>query len=360
MAPKKRPSMLQRQRQLLKQRNQVKKAGSTQLPPKGGTSAGSPKAGAQRLATAVKQKVQQDVTVTRALADNMRRNNERDARQIKPDPSPKVRYSGSGGPNPKPRNLPPVTKPVKGGSSGVTSGSSAAKATPPNTIRAPQTKGKPIPNTIKQNRPAPRGGALDKAGPTVDVKAKGNPVTDPWKGSATRPASSSQSTGSGGRTLKAGPAPRSGQKPDGPIGPRTKPSGDSANWLKSRSPEAAAARAVAPTKALKAAKLAGRGALLADLAITAKSVFNPKDNIITRAKDLGTAIENTQAKPGQKKEYVSQNDTAKKANAKIQADNTKNKPRTAEYKRPKANVSKPSAARSATQKRDYKKLKDFG
>jgi hypothetical protein len=95
---------------------------------------------------------------------------------------------------------------------------------------------------------------------------------------------------------------------------------------------------------------------VADLAITAKSVFNPKDNLVTRARDLGTAIGNTQAKPGEKKQYVSQNDTAKKANAKIQADNNKTKPRPAEYKRPKANVSKPSAAQQATDKRDKKKL----
>jgi hypothetical protein len=99
--------------------------------------------------------------------------------------------------------------------------------------------------------------------------------------------------------------------------------------------------------------------LLADLAITAKSVFNPKDNLITRAKDLGTAIENTQAKPGQKKEYVSQNDTAKKANAKIQADNSKNKSRPAEYKRPKAQVQTRTSAQVQRDKRDQKKLKDF-
>ena len=45
------------------------------------------------------------------------------------------------------------------------------------------------------------------------------------------------------------------------------------------------------------------------------------------------------------------------------ASNTRNSPaavNTPQYRRPKANVSKPSAARSATQQRDYKKLKDFG
>jgi hypothetical protein len=45
------------------------------------------------------------------------------------------------------------------------------------------------------------------------------------------------------------------------------------------------------------------------------------------------------------------------------ASNTRNSPaavNTPQYRRPKANVSKPSAARAATQQRDYKKLKDFG
>ena len=45
------------------------------------------------------------------------------------------------------------------------------------------------------------------------------------------------------------------------------------------------------------------------------------------------------------------------------ASNTRNSPaavNTPQYRRPKANVSKPSAAKAATQQRDYKKLKDFG
>lgn len=100
--------MLTRQRQLLQQQQATKRTASTQLPPAGGSSAGRPKAVAQRTAAAVRQKVQQDVTVTRALADNMRRNQERANRQIPPDKSPKVRRVGPGGANPSPQGqLPP-------------------------------------------------------------------------------------------------------------------------------------------------------------------------------------------------------------------------------------------------------------
>jgi hypothetical protein len=100
--------MLTRQRQLLQQQQATKRTASTQLPPAGGSSAGRPKAVAQRTAAAVRQKVQQDVTVTRALADNMRRNQERANRQIPADKSPKVRRVGPGGANPRPQGqLPP-------------------------------------------------------------------------------------------------------------------------------------------------------------------------------------------------------------------------------------------------------------
>ena len=402
--------MLQLQRQLLKQQQQVKKAASKQLPPKGGSSAGSVKATAQRVGTAVKQKIQQDMTVTRALADNIRRNSERTARQIKPDASPKVRYSGSNGPNPKPRNLPPVTKPVRSGSSAVT--------TPPKP-RQPRggqlaTQGRGPLGGQRALPPGVKGGGIEKAGQTIDVKANSGkaPTSKPTPaGTGASQASPPRGSGSplpnsarrGGNLPRAGakairgrvadvrpatpsapnpklsaptakpsasvPPASAAAKPQRPTSKSTSPkpsassptaSADAANWLKSKSPEAAAARAVAQSRVIKAAKLGGRALAVADLAITAKSVFNPKDNIITRARDLGTAIENTQAKPGQKKQYVSQNDSTKKANAKIQADNNKNKPRPAEYKRPKANISKPSAARAATQQRDYKKLKDFG
>jgi hypothetical protein len=93
--------MLARQRQLLQQTRRTKAAASRQLPSSGGTSANSLKATAQRTSTRVQQKVNQDVATLRALADNMRRNQERSNRQIQPDPSPRVRYTGPNGPNPK-------------------------------------------------------------------------------------------------------------------------------------------------------------------------------------------------------------------------------------------------------------------
>lgn len=109
MAPKpKRPSMLTRQRQLIKQRNQVKSQASKQLPPRGGTSANSSKATGQRNATRAELKARQTQTVLRALGENIKKEAAREARQIKPDPSPKTRYVGPNGANPKgPGSLPP-------------------------------------------------------------------------------------------------------------------------------------------------------------------------------------------------------------------------------------------------------------
>lgn len=107
--------MLARQRQLLKQNRQNKAAASRQLPSSGGTSANSLKATAQRTSTRAQQKVNQDVATLRALADNMRRNQERSNRQIKPDPSPRVRYTGPNGPNPKGQpSLPPARRSATG------------------------------------------------------------------------------------------------------------------------------------------------------------------------------------------------------------------------------------------------------
>jgi hypothetical protein len=230
-------------------------------------------------------------------------------------------------------------------------GTGASQASPP------RGSGSLLPNSARRGGNLPRAGAKAIRGRVADVRPATPSAPNPKLSAPTAKPSASV------------PPASAAAKPQRPTSKSTSPkpsassptaSADAANWLKSKSPEAAAARAVAQSRVIKAAKLGGRALAVADLAITAKSVFNPKDNIITRARDLGTAIENTQAKPGQKKQYVSQNDSTKKANAKIQADNNKNKPRPAEYKRPKANISKPSAARAATQQRDYKKLKDFG
>ena len=76
------------------------------LPQRGGSSAGSPKAVTQRLGTAVRERARQDTMRTRALADTLVRNAERENRKIPADSSPKVRYAGPDGPNPKPKALP--------------------------------------------------------------------------------------------------------------------------------------------------------------------------------------------------------------------------------------------------------------
>lgn len=114
MAPKRnrakpqRGSFLTRGREQVRQRQQTRQQASRQLPPEGGTSAGSLKARGQRTATAVQQKVQRDIATTRALADMMQRNKARADRQIPADTSPSVRRVGPGGANPKPQGqLPP-------------------------------------------------------------------------------------------------------------------------------------------------------------------------------------------------------------------------------------------------------------
>lgn len=114
MAPKRnrakpqRGSFLSRGREQVRQRQQTRQQASRQLPPEGGTSAGSLKARGQRTATAVQQKVQRDIATTRALADMMQRNKARADRQIPADKSPSVRRVGPGGANPKPQGqLPP-------------------------------------------------------------------------------------------------------------------------------------------------------------------------------------------------------------------------------------------------------------
>jgi hypothetical protein len=137
-AKQKQPSMLTRQRQLRRQQQATKAASRNQLPSSGNTTASSTRAQAQRVGTAVRQRANQDMTVIRALADNMKRNQARSDRQIKPDPSPKTRYVGPGGANPKAKQLPPGTKGgqmqakggpiVKAGSSQVTPGQRNAPA----------------------------------------------------------------------------------------------------------------------------------------------------------------------------------------------------------------------------------------
>lgn len=100
------------------------------LPPRGGTSAGSVKATAQRVTSAVRQRAQLDTLRTKALADTLIRNSQREARKIPADPSPKVRYVGPEGSNPKGKALPQgadrkVLPPGERGGAVVRAGSSA-------------------------------------------------------------------------------------------------------------------------------------------------------------------------------------------------------------------------------------------
>ena len=379
MAPKKRPSMLQRQRQPLKQQQQVKKAASKQLPPKGGSSAGSPKAGAQRLATAVKQKVQQDVTVTRALADNMRRNSERDARQIKPDPSPKVRYAGANGPNPKPRNLPPVTKPVRSGSSAVT--------TPPKP-RQPRggqlaTQGRGPLGGQRALPPGVKGGGVEKAGQTIDVKANSGkaPTSKPTPaGTGASQASPPRGSGSplpnsarrGGNLPRAGakairgrvadvrpatssaPKPRSLQQPSGPVSPRLKIGGIKGAATASRLGKAGLGSVALAAIAGKAADTLGKAADM-------KQWERVQSELKQRQADFKAPKPQT-AKPGQKGAVTPQQSAKTKSEtvgSNKPTGTTGGKAPTAkrpEYKRPPSTAKTPSAAVQATDKRDKKKL----
>jgi hypothetical protein len=379
MAPKKRPSMLQRQRQLLKQQQQVKKAPSKQLPPKGGSSAGSAKATAQRVGTAVKQKVQQDMTVTRALADNIRRNSERTARQIKPDPSPKVRYAGANGPNPKPRNLPPVTKPVRSGSSAVT--------TPPKP-RQPRggqlaTQGRGPLGGQRALPPGVKGGGVEKAGQTIDVKANSGKATTSKPtpaGTGASQASPPRGSGSplpnsarrGGNLPRAGakairgrvadvrpatpsaPKPRSLQQPSGPVSPRLKIGGIKGAATASRLGKAGLGSVALAAIAGKAADTLGKAADM-------KQWERVQSELKQRQADFKAPKPQT-AKPGQKGAVTPQQSAKTKSEtvgSNKPTGTTGGKAPTAkrpEYKRPPSTAKTPSAAVQATDKRDKKKL----
>jgi hypothetical protein len=208
-AKQKQPSMLTRQRQLRRQQQATKAASRNQLPSSGNTTASSTRAQAQRVGTAVRQRANQDMTVIRALADNMKRNQARSDRQIKPDPSPKTRYVGPGGANPKAKQLPPGTKGgqmqakggpiVKAGSSQVTQGSQSTQTR--------SVRGEVVSNPTRSSASKPNRGAIEKAGPTIDVKANSEKLPAGRQGGAM-----SQSGSGGGGAL----ANRPGSRPSAP------------------------------------------------------------------------------------------------------------------------------------------------
>lgn len=194
--------MLARQRQLIKQRNQTKAQASRQLPAKGESSAGSIKARGQRAATRVQQKVNQDVATVRALADNMQRNQAREARQIKPDPSPKTRFVGPEGANPRGQAaLPPGQR---GGEMRQRGGAIVRASKGAIRLADRQGQGAATPQSRRPSRPS---GAIEKAGPTIDVTAnseklpggkRGGPLArDNAKGALERRSVASQTSPKG-------------------------------------------------------------------------------------------------------------------------------------------------------------------
>jgi hypothetical protein len=117
------------------------------LPPKGGSGAGSPRATAQRTATAVNTRVQNDTRILQGLADNMRRNQARDARA-----------SGNGS----------NTRMSRGGTRYVPPGGANSKgkpALPPgNKGGALATRGGPLATRPSTAVTPPKGGALSPRG----------------------------------------------------------------------------------------------------------------------------------------------------------------------------------------------------
>lgn len=100
MASKKRQSMLSRQRQLRNQQQQVRQASSKQLPPKGGSSAGSKPARIQRADTAKAQAANTQRVVTRGIQGFIRRgqaNDKADKAARGTGPSGTTRTAGAGG-----------------------------------------------------------------------------------------------------------------------------------------------------------------------------------------------------------------------------------------------------------------------
>lgn len=203
--------MLARQRQLIKQRNQTKAQASRQLPAKGESSANSIKARGQRAATRVQQKVNQDVATVRALADNMKRNQAREARQIKPDPSPKTRYVGPEGANPRGQAaLPPGQR---GGEMRQRGGAIVRASGGAIRLAERQGQGAATPQSRRPSRPS---GAIEKAGPTIDVTAnseklpggkRGGPLArDNAKGALERRSVASQTSPKGSNLKGRGTA----------------------------------------------------------------------------------------------------------------------------------------------------------
>lgn len=223
-----------------------------------------------------------------------------------------------------------------------------------------------VQRTVKPSPPkppkAPEPGSIQPKGQTNLMNAKGQArdFRNP-KVSANRPPTLSPVEAKSTTTLKPKPTRPAqvspGQRNLFGDNPSAKPSGRyRAPDVPKEAPKAAAKPPVkasgAAGAAKGAAKLAGKGlgrAFVVGATIDqAREVLNPKDNIVTNLKDLGTTIENTNARPGKKKEGVSQNDYTRRKNEAIRNENIK--------ANAKSKAKAPSAAKQATDKRDKKKL----
>ncbi len=161
MAPKKpkKPTMLQRQRALRKMTQERKARSSKQLPPKGNTSANSRQARSQRTTTAKAQAANQQRVIARGMEGFVRRGKAMDKldKAAKGTKGSGTRTAGAGG------GL------AKRPSSTVQRRQTTA-STPKGGAVATQARG-----SLGGQRSLPRGrrgGSLEKAGPTIDVKAK--------------------------------------------------------------------------------------------------------------------------------------------------------------------------------------------
>lgn len=266
MAPQKpkRPSMLQRQRQLRAQQQQVKRASSKQLPASGDSSGNSRQARGQRANTSRAQAANNQRIINRGIEGFIRRGNAQDKldKAAQGTRGSGTRTAGAGGglarrPSstvattnrgtakpPKPAALPPGQR---GGALATRPSASPAKPQP-----------KP---------PAQRGGAIEKAGPTIDVKAN-----TPKVGGGS-PAKPPVRTGQPGPNRAALPPGRTGGAP--------------ANASGSVMRAGARAAGTALGRAAGAANIIGTGLLVAD---QASRVFNPKDNLLTSLQQLGRSV----------------------------------------------------------------------
>jgi len=269
----------------------------------------------------------------------------------------------------------------------------------------PQVKVNPGPNSSAQGRnlikegadrlrkpkpPArPNPGSINPKGQTNAFNAKGQlrDFRNP-KVSANRPATTTpvQSRSSAKPTPPNRPPGGFGNRPAGQRSlfgdnPNAKPSGQhkapsvpkpgTATRPKPTASQQANARWVAENS--KAAR--ERLARIGDVTARIRPVSTPGTIAALATSNFGDAGEKPDvrarrlgfkdAADQKAKIAAQQRSTAPKRTPEQAIKDAKAKPRQAppastEYKRPKANVSKPSAAREATQKRDYKKLKDFG